>query len=98
MQRSSTFNNNSNISKPSIAPSSSFNNITSLTASRFDLTNIKEALEEYEEWRQLYHTTNLNFVKRVFNYRLPPSYVASSNNQFKCSELISESVCLVFQC
>jgi len=46
MQRSSTFNNNSNISKPSIAPSSSFNNITSLTASRFDLTNIKEALEE----------------------------------------------------
>jgi hypothetical protein len=85
MQRSSTFNA-SNISKPSIAQSNSFNNITSIT-NNFNFSNIKEALKEYEEWRELHCTDNLDFLKRVFNYRLPPSYAASSNNQFHCNVL-----------
>lgn len=91
MYRSSSFilTSNSSSAQSSLFKSSSLNNISKIESNQSinlgDLTRVLEE-PEFATWIKMYDSKiSKTVIKRIFNYRLPMTYVGSSKSNVYCS-------------
>ena len=90
MYRSSSFDSTikSASAQSSITKSTSLNGISAVDSNQsINLNELTRILEEpeFEIWKNIYGYVSKTIIKRIFNYRLPLTYVGSSKSNVICN-------------